>query len=250
MEPHELPQAHHRSTSLVCCLAFSAALAVLAAGSGRAAAQTVTVTSYGGQIPSRIGNLPVRSGTEWCPGTGVGQIFRTPDNVSTLLSSFSIMASLPPEFFLATPVPLEVSLFEWNGLSLVGPAIATSAPATPVHTGTLIGDQLAFAFDVNLDPTKTYLALVAGTAVAPRGFDGGPSFDYCLPPMPLFLGLQCVLPRHLSKREHGYIRVARGPVTGEITDDIQSPPLTDPGRDLIFTATFNAPVTATPEPAA
>jgi PEP-CTERM motif len=243
-----VPINHHaskpigRRASLIRSRVLFAALVAFSVASRGAAAQTVTVTNSTTALPSGYVWIGQNEGQSGLSVESSGETFRTPDNVSTLLSSFSIWASLTPAFLGITPAPLELSLFQWDGSSPVGPAIATSAPATPLRDNAgVVGDELAFAFDVNLDPTKVYLMLVSATNV---GVPGSPSDDFVY-----HFCLQCNPQNMYPGGTEVDMSSSLDPATGMYRDIADQPLVSsDPEFDLQFKAIFNAPVTATPEP--
>jgi hypothetical protein len=174
-----------------------------------------------------------------------GQTFRTPDDVSTSLSTWSLWAYSPfgpassPDFIAAS---LQLSIVEWSGSAPVGPELYTSAPFTPAFSSP--GEQqFTFDIDQNLDPTKTYLAVVA--AVGGSTTDG----QRLITNLSTVCGTACgngdqyadgslVLIQSRST-DAGWLPISDGP-------DIYQ---YGPQDELSFQATFKTPVTATPEPA-
>jgi len=182
------------------------------------------------------------------PETQLGQVFRTPDNVSTSLSSWSIWASnylgANSDIDEFTTALLRLSIVEWNGSSPIGPTLFTSPGTIAPTSTTLTPDQFTFDVGLTLDPTKVYLALVTAldqgvvSQFSPVSFSCNSQF--CQPGADLYTGGGMVA-----------YQSSFDPAT-QMFRDIGDQPTTiiyGDRVDMTFQATFNSPVTATPEPA-
>lgn len=180
-----------------------------------------------------------------------GETFRTPGDVSTSLSSWTVFASnyYASDYYdvgrsLST-LPFELSIFEWNGANPVGPALFTSAAATPT-TDNYSGAPLTFDVGQVLDPTKVYVALLSAAgsvAIAPGAYDISAVTHACNSPCG---NADLYTDGGLVRIESSY-----NSNTGMYRDITDQPLITTYGSkyDMSFQATFDAPVTATPEPA-
>ena len=228
--------------------ALVAAVAAVAPLAAPVHAQTVTIGASRQTEFAPLGFL--NEGTAGRSETQIGgQLFQTPNNVSTSLTSWSFWASnylagsSGSEF---TTALLRLTILEWDGSAPVGPALFTSAPITPTNTDpTGVADEFTIAVGLTLDPTKVYLALVSavdqGVANQLSPVPFGCNHGFCLPALPdLYPGGGLV-----------FIQTAFDPVTQMFRGIDDQPYIVSLGdqADMTFEATFNSSLTATPEPA-
>lgn len=241
--PLESVESHTMRSLSPSRIPLGAVIAALAIFTSTSYAQTITIGDTRQTTDRAVGFAD--NGKDGILEQRYGQTFRTPDDASTSLSTWSVWASSPfgptasSDFIAAS---LRLSIVEWSGSAPVGPELFTSSPFTPVFSNS--GEQeFKFTIDQALDPAKTYLALVA--AVGGSTTDG----QRLITNLSTVCGTACgnsdqyadgslVLIQSRST-DAGWLPISDGPDIFEY----------GPQDELSFQATFNTPVTATPEPA-
>jgi hypothetical protein len=202
-----------------------------------AAAQTVTVgaTSYYDVVGSPFF---LNSGSQGIREGRLGQVFRTPNHTAPFLSSWTIWT----EFFFSSP-SIQLSIFDWNGVIPVGPALFTSAPMA-------LGPEVSpLTFDVGqmLNPTSVYLAVLSAVGPVPAT-PGDASIAHVF----YTCNAACSAPDEYPDGGLVSIQSSFDSTTGMWRNIADQPSVFDEGNnnDMKFQAVFGAPgVTATPEPA-
>jgi hypothetical protein len=215
------------------------------AASGFFAAPSFAQTTVGSPTNSKLSEVTVTGdGTGGGAKVEVGQTFRVPDASSTSLTSWSVWASNYYAAFWSNPgamhtLPFVLSILEWDGANTVGSALFTSDPAAPT-TDSYAGERLTFAVGQLLDPTKTYIALLTATGpLTPAGM---------LYTSAVKNSCNSACGNSDLYTDGGLVYVsstfnANGETTSRTMTDYSAT------HDMMFEATFDAPVTATPEPA-
>ena len=201
----------------------------------------------------RVGDPVMVGRINFGPAFGIaefqmGQIFRTPDILSTSLTSWSLWTTSvrtadDPEF--NSTAPLQLSILKWDGSLPVGPALFTSAPITPTSSSNL-GDQITLAIGLELDPTQLYIALVSAAGPPPTTLN-----QYAQSSINVTCNGPCSNTDLYVDGGLVAFQTSFNPATQMYRDITDHPLVFNYGadEDMSFQATFNAPVTATPEPA-